>query len=189
MRIWLANQTFNAMCEEAIARHPLESGGVLLGWRTGKDRVVIIVLGPGPKALPDNAGIKKGFTLCCLSEPFPVFGSTHLEGGLSRSQVTLGAADHPGYLFCHVVAEGFLHERLKILEAGGGSRRHDDRAVWKIAEISDWQGWLKPCKSNRVPACGLGAAATWTQSSLPRRWAPTRIDRARGCAPAKVENR
>jgi hypothetical protein len=99
MRVWLANQAFNAMCEEAIARHPLESGGVLLGWRTGKDRVVIIVLGPGPKALPDNAGIKKGFTLCCLSEPFPVFGSTHLEGGLSRSQVTLGAADHPGYLF------------------------------------------------------------------------------------------
>jgi hypothetical protein len=24
---------------------------------------------------------------------------------------------------------------------------------------------------------------------LTRRWAPTRIDRARGCAPAKVENR
>ena len=39
------------MCSEAISRLPLESGGVLLGWRTGEDRVVISVLGPGPQAL------------------------------------------------------------------------------------------------------------------------------------------
>lgn len=62
MRVWLANRALDEMCEESVARHPLESGGVLLGWRTGKDRVVINVLGPGPKALhgrhqffPDHA--------------------------------------------------------------------------------------------------------------------------------------
>jgi hypothetical protein len=85
MRVWLANQAFNAMCEEAIARHPLESGGVLLGWRTGKDRVVIIVLGPGPKALPNNAGIKKGLHSVALASPFlSSFRPTLREACLAR---------------------------------------------------------------------------------------------------------
>ena len=37
------------MCDEGTARHPLESGGILLGWRLGNNRVVIDVSGPGRK--------------------------------------------------------------------------------------------------------------------------------------------
>lgn len=51
MRIWLAREALDAMCSEATSRLPLESGGLLLGWRTGRDRVVISILGPGPHAL------------------------------------------------------------------------------------------------------------------------------------------
>ena len=42
--------------------HPLETGGVLLGWRSGVDRIVADLVGPGPRALhgrhrflPDHA--------------------------------------------------------------------------------------------------------------------------------------
>ena len=62
MTVWLAQPALRAMCGEATARQPLESGGVLLGWRDDDDRVIIDVLGPGPRALhgrhrflPDHA--------------------------------------------------------------------------------------------------------------------------------------
>lgn len=51
MTVWLANTAFRIMCDEGTARHPLESGGILLGWRLGNNRVVIDVSGPGPQAL------------------------------------------------------------------------------------------------------------------------------------------
>lgn len=51
MTIWLVRQALDVMLNEASSRHPLETGGVLLGWRAGEDKVVVDVLGPGPQAL------------------------------------------------------------------------------------------------------------------------------------------
>lgn len=51
MMIWIEKQALAVMLYEASARHPLESGGVLFGWRSGSDKVVVDVSGPGPKAL------------------------------------------------------------------------------------------------------------------------------------------
>lgn len=51
-RLWLAQSALEAMVAEARRTEPLESGGVLLGWRdqTGTELVVAHVLGPGPDA-------------------------------------------------------------------------------------------------------------------------------------------
>ncbi len=51
MTVWLANSALHTMHAEATALYPLESGGILLGWRDGGDRIVINALGPGPQAL------------------------------------------------------------------------------------------------------------------------------------------
>jgi integrative and conjugative element protein (TIGR02256 family) len=51
-RLWLATDALDAMVAEARHKEPLESGGVLLGWRdtAGTELVVAGVLGPGPGA-------------------------------------------------------------------------------------------------------------------------------------------
>lgn len=51
MTTWLARSAFAAMRAEAAEIFPLESGGLLLGWRSGNDRVVVSILGPGPMAM------------------------------------------------------------------------------------------------------------------------------------------
>lgn len=62
MTVWLAKSALRAMYEESSSLYPLESGGILLGWRDGGDRIVVNALGPGPQALhgrhrflPDHA--------------------------------------------------------------------------------------------------------------------------------------
>jgi integrative and conjugative element protein (TIGR02256 family) len=62
LTVWLGRRALEKMRDEAAASHPLETGGVLLGWRSGSDRVVIDLRGPGPHALhgrhrflPDHA--------------------------------------------------------------------------------------------------------------------------------------
>lgn len=51
-RLWLAQSALKAMVAEALRTEPLESGGVLLGWRdqTGTELVVAHVVGPGADA-------------------------------------------------------------------------------------------------------------------------------------------
>lgn len=62
-KIWLTDAVLKAMVVEARGTEPLESGGVLLGWRDpeGLELVVAQVIGPGPRAThrrtrfsPDN---------------------------------------------------------------------------------------------------------------------------------------
>lgn len=62
MKLWIARSALVEITRQASEFAPLETGGVLLGWRSGPDRVVAGVLGPGPKALhgrhmfiPDHA--------------------------------------------------------------------------------------------------------------------------------------
>jgi integrative and conjugative element protein (TIGR02256 family) len=51
MNVWLSSHVMRAMCKHACEFAPLENGGILLGWRAGRDRVVIDLRGPGPHAL------------------------------------------------------------------------------------------------------------------------------------------
>jgi integrative and conjugative element protein (TIGR02256 family) len=48
---WWDGQALEAATTEATCSYPLETGGVLLGWRSGKHQVVIVqIVGPGPAA-------------------------------------------------------------------------------------------------------------------------------------------
>lgn len=51
MTAWLTRSALNFMQSESRSCAPLESGGVLLGWRRGNSTVVAVALGPGPAAL------------------------------------------------------------------------------------------------------------------------------------------
>lgn len=53
MSVWLKESEYHNISKYAEAKNPLESGGVLLGYRSGNDvdMVVTHVLGSGPKAI------------------------------------------------------------------------------------------------------------------------------------------
>lgn len=51
MTVWLAHRALAAMQREGAELFPLETGGILLGWRRGVDRIVVDVVGPGRNAL------------------------------------------------------------------------------------------------------------------------------------------
>ncbi|WP_354298060.1 Mov34/MPN/PAD-1 family protein [Phenylobacterium koreense] len=62
MTVWIADHVRAKIVEEGRALFPLETGGVLLGWRDGADSIVADLIGAGPKALhgrhlflPDHA--------------------------------------------------------------------------------------------------------------------------------------
>lgn len=62
MRVWIGRDTFSELIAQAERFSPLETGGVLMGWREGSDRIVAGLIGPGPRALhgrhmflPDHA--------------------------------------------------------------------------------------------------------------------------------------
>ncbi|MBB4365010.1 integrative and conjugative element protein (TIGR02256 family) [Bradyrhizobium sp. CIR18] len=49
--VWLSSQVMQRMCSLARDLSPLENGGILLGWRSGEDLIVVDLRGPGPQAL------------------------------------------------------------------------------------------------------------------------------------------
>lgn len=51
MTVWLSYQAFLQMQKEVQGLSPLETGGLLLGWRSGPSNVIIRMTGPGPNAL------------------------------------------------------------------------------------------------------------------------------------------
>lgn len=51
MTTWLASSALNFMRAQSRAYQPLETGGILLGWRRGEVAVIAAALGPGPNAL------------------------------------------------------------------------------------------------------------------------------------------
>ncbi|MDF0582041.1 Mov34/MPN/PAD-1 family protein [Bradyrhizobium yuanmingense] len=51
MTVWLASRVLQSMSTYAQELRPLENGGILLGWRSGEDRIVVDLRGPGPLAL------------------------------------------------------------------------------------------------------------------------------------------
>ncbi|WP_194473386.1 Mov34/MPN/PAD-1 family protein [Bradyrhizobium sp. CCBAU 51753] len=76
MIIWLSSHALRLMCVYARELSPLENGGILLGWRSGEDYVVVDLRGPGPRALhgrhcfiPDHAWqvneINRAFEASC----------------------------------------------------------------------------------------------------------------------------
>ena len=51
MTVWVRHEAAARMVEAARSLYPLETGGVLLGWRDATDRIVVDLIGPGPCAL------------------------------------------------------------------------------------------------------------------------------------------
>jgi integrative and conjugative element protein (TIGR02256 family) len=48
---WIDRRALDVMAAEADARFPLETGGVLVGYRVAKNQVIMGVTGPGPAAI------------------------------------------------------------------------------------------------------------------------------------------
>lgn len=79
MNVLLSSHVMRAMCKLACEFVPLENGGVLLGWRAGKDRVVIDLRSPA----------RTPFTGDTVSCPITL-GRSRRFGGLFRiPRVTL----------------------------------------------------------------------------------------------------
>lgn len=51
MTVWLSRAAAEEMLAQGNTLAPFETGGVLLGWRDGHDRIVTRVTGPGPAAM------------------------------------------------------------------------------------------------------------------------------------------
>lgn len=49
--IWISNKVRRSIVRDADAHGPFETGGVLLGWRDGENRIVTDIIGPGPRAM------------------------------------------------------------------------------------------------------------------------------------------
>jgi hypothetical protein len=45
--VWLSSRVMQSMSEYAQGLSPLENGGILLGWRSGEDRIIADLRGPG----------------------------------------------------------------------------------------------------------------------------------------------
>ncbi len=54
MIVWLSSKVVSLMTEEANKQYPLETGGVLLGWKQKQEFVIADVVGPGPTAKHDK---------------------------------------------------------------------------------------------------------------------------------------
>lgn len=59
--VWLGAGAKGTLLQEAAAKAPYETGGVLMGWTAGDDICISDVIGPGPEAthertsfLPDH---------------------------------------------------------------------------------------------------------------------------------------
>lgn len=51
IKVWLSRRAVDRIQSDACKYFPLETGGVLLGWRKGNDRIIVDVIGAGPNAL------------------------------------------------------------------------------------------------------------------------------------------
>lgn len=51
MTVWMTTPVMHRLMELGSAYAPLETGGVLLGWRDGDNRIVVDLIGAGPRAL------------------------------------------------------------------------------------------------------------------------------------------
>lgn len=49
--IWLSVDALAAITAESDAKYPLETGGVLAGYRSGASQIIEIAIGPGPDAV------------------------------------------------------------------------------------------------------------------------------------------
>lgn len=63
MTVWLAHRALVSMMRQGTEVFPLETGGILLGWRRGDDRIVVDVVGsPEPEV-----GLRLSMALTILS--------------------------------------------------------------------------------------------------------------------------
>ncbi|WP_442881348.1 Mov34/MPN/PAD-1 family protein [Brevundimonas sp.] len=51
LSLWIAKHVIAAIQRESEQIYPLETGGMLLGWRDGNSKIVTGFIGPGPSAL------------------------------------------------------------------------------------------------------------------------------------------
>jgi integrative and conjugative element protein (TIGR02256 family) len=51
MTVWLSKNVMQRTCRYARELSPLENGGIILGWRSDEDLVIVDLRGPGPHAL------------------------------------------------------------------------------------------------------------------------------------------
>lgn len=98
MKVSITDRALAQIGALADAYAPLETGGVLLGWRDGENKVVAGIIGPGPRALhgrytfvPDDrwhsAQIDKAFEVSSGDLDYLGDWHTHPDGGLAMSML------------------------------------------------------------------------------------------------------
>ncbi|MBT2189182.1 Mov34/MPN/PAD-1 family protein [Sphingobium nicotianae] len=98
MTTWLSRDVADAIQLLATTYYPVETGGVLLGWRDGEDRIVTGLTGPGPRALhgrhtflPDHrwqvAQIEQAFAASSGDLDYLGDWHTHPDGIASMSEM------------------------------------------------------------------------------------------------------
>lgn len=138
MTVWLANTVYRTMCEEGAALHPLESGGIILGWRAGNDIVAIDVRGPGPQALHGRYGFLPDHQWQ-VAEIHRLFEETG------------GDVDYLGDWHSHPDGTSVMssedHATLRRI-----SRRVHEPLMLIIADDTSQEGWTMGCwKGHRHP--------------------------------------
>lgn len=89
-RIWIASQALSEMEAEGKRCFPLETGGVLVGYRAMGSQVITAVIGPGPRAVHTRSSFEADHEYQCD------LLDTHFENS-GRVAVYLGDwHTHPG---------------------------------------------------------------------------------------------
>lgn len=98
MTVWLSEHVMQSLSVHAQDFSPLENGGILLGWRSGEDCIVVDLRGPGPRALhgrhcfiPDHAWqveeIQRAFEQSCSDLDYLGDWHSHPDGVAEMSKV------------------------------------------------------------------------------------------------------
>lgn len=131
MKVWLSSHVMHLMCKFARDFSPLENGGILLGWRSGQDRIILDLRGPGPRALhgrhcfiPDHAWqvgqIKRAFE--ASDGDLDYLGDWHSHPGGAAEMSDLDLAT-----LLRITRR--VGEPLMLIVAGGGG--HWSRRCWQ----------------------------------------------------------
>lgn len=128
--IWIAERVLSSMKHEAIARAPLETGGVLLGYWAleSGEPVVTHCVGPGPEAVHKEVSF----------EPDYAYQSAEIEQLYEISRRTL---HYLGDWHSHPNGSGYLSQKdhATFLRIARHKEARAKRPIMVVlAEIEDW---------------------------------------------------
>jgi len=130
-RLWIAYGVFENMCELATRLFPLETGGMLLGYRADNNEAVVTeIVGPGPKARHSRYRFK----------PDPDYQQQELESHFHRTE---GKETYLGDWHTHPYGTSMLslidRRTLRRIALTPSSGTPHPIMVIMAGEVTDWR--------------------------------------------------